>query len=266
MMNSMKSDRPKSPKGPRAMRGAVLPTRPGAPDPWDDDRPVRNTRAARAARATAAAPAVEQTPAQKLALKRERRAAVHAAHEVRIIGGQWRRSLLPVPDLPGLRPTPDRVRETLFNWLGQDLTGWRVLDAFAGTGVLGFEAASRGAASVQMLERETRLVAGLVASKAKLGATDVTITQADALAWMKRAPAQFDLVFLDPPFDANLFESALAASLHCVVPQGWIYLEAPAPFDAASLAERGLELYRHSRAGAVHAHLLRKSLRRCERI
>ena len=179
--------------------------------------------------------------------------------EVRIIGGQWRRHRLPVPDLPGLRPTPDRVRETLFNWLGQELTGWTVLDAFAGTGVLGFEAASRGAASVQMLERETKLVAGLAASKTRLGADAVTITQADALAWMKRAPASFDLVFLDPPFDANLFEASLAASLGCVVPRGWIYLEAPALFDAASLAERGLELYRHARAGAVHAHLIRKN-------
>ncbi len=256
MKNPTRPARPKSPQGPRALRDAYVP---GAPDPWDDDAPVRNTRAARAARAVAAAAApVELTPAQKLAQRRERRAAVNAAHEIRIIGGQWRRSLLPVPDMPGLRPTPDRVRETLFNWLGQDLTGWNVLDAFAGTGVLGFEAASRGAASVQMLERETKLISGLSASKTKLGATAVSITQADAMAWMKRAPAQFDLVFLDPPFDANLFESALAASLHCVVPQGWIYLEAPAPLDAASLAERGLELYRHSRAGAVHAHLIRK--------
>ena len=256
MKNPTRPARPKSPQGPRALRDAYTP---GAPDPWDDDAPpLRNTRAARAARTAAAAPPVELTPAQKLAQKRERRAAVNASHEIRIIGGTWRRSLLPVPDMPGLRPTPDRVRETLFNWLGQDLTGWNVLDAFAGTGVLGFEAASRGAASVQMLERETKLISGLSASKTKLGATAVSITQADAMAWMKRAPAQFDLVFLDPPFDANLFESALAASLHCVVPQGWIYLEAPAPLDAASLAERGLELYRHSRAGAVHAHLIRK--------
>jgi 16S rRNA (guanine966-N2)-methyltransferase len=255
--NPTRPARPKSPQGPRAMRDAYVP---GAPDPWDDDAaPVRNTRAARAARAQAAAAApAEPTPAQKLAQKRERRAAVNASHEIRIIGGQWRRSLLPVPDLPGLRPTPDRVRETLFNWLGQDLSGWKVLDAFAGTGVLGFEAASRGAESVQMLERETRLVAGLGASKARLGASAVTVTQSDAMAWMKRAPAQFDLVFLDPPFNANLFESALAAALNCVVPQGWIFLEAPAPFDAASLAERGLELYRHARAGAVHAHLIRK--------
>ena len=135
MKNPTRPARPKSPQGPRALRDAYTP---GAPDPWDDDAaPVRNTRAARAARAQAAAAApVEPTPAQKLAQKRERRAAVNAAHEIRIIGGAWRRSLLPVPDLPGLRPTPDRVRETLFNWLGQDLTGWNVLDAFAGTGAL----------------------------------------------------------------------------------------------------------------------------------
>ena len=247
------------------MKNSPRPARPQlsrttrAVDPWDDDAPaVRNTRATRAARAAPVAPVVELTPAQKAAQKHERRAAVNAAHEIRIIGGQWRRRMLPVPDLPGLRPTPDRVRETLFNWLGQDLEGWRVLDAFAGTGALGFEAASRGAGAVQMLERESRLVAGLVASKSKLDATAVTITQADALAWMKRAPAQFDLVLLDPPFDANLFEPALAAALHCVVPQGWIYLESSAQFDAASLAERGLELYRHLRAGAVHAHLLRR--------
>ena len=250
MNNPTRPSRPKTPSGPRALRAAA-----DAPDPWDDDRPARVTRTPRAARGTAAAaPAAPLTPQQK----RERRAAMHAAHEIRIIGGQWRRSLLPVPDLPGLRPTPDRVRETLFNWLGQDLTGWSVLDAFAGTGALGFEAASRGASTVQMLERENVLVAGLAASKTKLGAAAVTITQADAMAWMKRAPAQFDLVLLDPPFDANLFEAALAASLHCVVPQGWIYLEASAPFDAASLAARGLELYRHARAGAVHAHLIRK--------
>ena len=188
----------------------------------------------------------------------KRRAESPQAGRVRIVAGTLRGSRLDVPDLPGLRPTPDRVRETLFNWLGQDLDGWRVLDAFAGTGALGFEAASRGATTVQMLERETKLIAGLAATKTRLDAAAVTITQADALAWMKRAPAQFDLVLLDPPFDANLFEPALAASLNCVVPQGWIYLEASAPFDAASLAERGLELYRHVRAGNVHAHLLRR--------
>jgi 16S rRNA (guanine(966)-N(2))-methyltransferase RsmD len=177
---------------------------------------------------------------------------------VRIIGGAFRRQRLPVPDAPGLRPTPDRVRETLFNWLGQDLTGWSVLDAFAGTGALGFEAASRGAARVQLLEREPVLVRGLHAARTRLGAAGVEIAQADAIAWMRRATASFDLVLLDPPFDAGLFETALDAALPCVVPQGWIYLEAPAEFDAAGLAARGLERHRHARAGAVHAHLLRR--------
>ena len=83
------------------------------------------------------------------------------SHEVRIIGGQWKRSKIKVIDRPGLRPTPDRVRETLFNWLGQDLTGWRCVDAFAGTGALGFESASRGAQSVLMLEQDAQLVAQL---------------------------------------------------------------------------------------------------------
>src|SRR3954452_21324607 len=96
-------------------------------------------------------------------------------HQVRIIGGTWKRTLLPVADRPGLRPTPDRVRETLFNWLGQDLTGWRCLDAFAGSGALGFEAASRGAAVVVLIERDPRLAAGLRDVKQRLGAEAVRI-------------------------------------------------------------------------------------------
>ena len=177
---------------------------------------------------------------------------------VRIIAGQYRGRRIKVPSRPGLRPTPDRVRETLFNRLGQDLSGWAVLDAFAGSGALGFEAASRGATRVQLLERDTVLVRGLHAARTRLGADAVAIAQADALAWMRRTPAAFDLVLLDPPFDAELFEPALAAALGCVVPQGWIYLEAPSEFEAAALAERGLERYRHARAGIVHAHLLRR--------
>src|SRR3954471_8469384 len=124
--------------------------------------------------------------------------------EVRIIGGQWKRSKLPVTDAPALRPTPDRVRETLFNWLGQDLAGWRCLDAFAGTGALGLEAASRGAAEGVLLERDARLVRGLKAVIERLKATQVRVEVADAIGWMARgAPARYDLVFLDPPFDAD---------------------------------------------------------------
>ena len=94
--------------------------------------------------------------------------------EVRIIGGQWKRTKLPVSDAPGLRPTPDRVRETVFNWLGQNLTGWRCLDAFAGSGALGFEAASRGATDVVLIERDRKLAAGLAAVKQRLDANERT--------------------------------------------------------------------------------------------
>src|SRR4051794_41718942 len=103
-------------------------------------------------------------------------------NQVRIIGGQWKRTLLPVTDRPGLRPTPDRVRETLFNWLGQDLTGWRCIDAYAGSGALGFEAASRGAASVLLLERDPRLRGSLRAARVRLGAGALTVQPADAPA------------------------------------------------------------------------------------
>jgi 16S rRNA (guanine(966)-N(2))-methyltransferase RsmD len=177
--------------------------------------------------------------------------------EVRIIGGQWKRSKLQVVDLPGLRPTPDRVRETLFNWLGQDLSGWRCLDAFAGSGALGFEAASRGADQVVLLERDRRLAAKLEEAKARLKAEQLRIEAVDALSWMARCPPDaFELVFLDPPFDAPLVEPALAAAARLVVPQGFIYVEA-----AQALAPElpaGLKLHRQGRAGAVHFHLLQR--------
>jgi len=179
--------------------------------------------------------------------------------EVRIIGGQWKRSKLAVLDRPGLRPTPDRVRETLFNWLGQDLTGWRCLDAFAGTGALGFEAASRGAAEVVLLERDAAARKQLHEAQKRLQANQVRIEGADALAWMSRCEAErFELVLLDPPFDAGIFESALAAAAQLPVPGGFIYLEASAEWPAQVLAERGLQPWRHARAGAVHAHLLQR--------
>jgi len=177
--------------------------------------------------------------------------------EVRIIGGQWKRSKLPVADRPGLRPTPDRVRETLFNWLGADLSGWRCLDAFAGSGALGFEAASRGADEVVLLERDRHLVASLNQSRERLKAQALRIESADALSWMPGcAPQRFELVFIDPPFDAQLFDKALAAAARLVVPGGFIYLEADRAFDEAQLAPLGMRLHRHLRAGTVHAHLL----------
>jgi 16S rRNA (guanine(966)-N(2))-methyltransferase RsmD len=174
--------------------------------------------------------------------------------EVRLIGGSMRGRKLPVPDRPGLRPTPDRVRETLFNWLGQDLSGWRVLDAFAGSGALGFEAASRGADEVVLLEQDPQLVAGLQASQQRLAATALRVERADALAWMARcAPQRFELVLLDPPFGADLAAPALAAARRLVVPGGWLYLEAAQPLDEWPA---GLREHRRLRAGAVSAQLL----------
>jgi len=176
------------------------------------------------------------------------------AHAVRIVGGRWKRSKLPVADRPGLRPTPDRVRETLFNWLGQDLSGWRCLDAFAGSGALGFEAASRGATSVLLLERDGELVRSLQASALRLRADTLRIERADAITWMARAaPQGFELVMLDPPFDAGLHASALAAALPLVADDGFIYVESPQPL---SEAPPGWAMHRHGRAGAVHFHLL----------
>lgn len=200
----------------------------------------------------AAAPAAE-------APKAPGRATAQPPREVRLIGGQWRRSKLPVLDRPGLRPTPDRVRETLFNWLGQDLTGWRVLDAFAGSGALGFEAASRGAAEVLLLERDAALCRSLQASAVRLGAAQLQVQVADAVAWMGRCtPGRFELVLLDPPFEAGLQTPALAAAAALLVPGGYLYLESPAPLGDDG-APAGLALWRQGRAGAVHYHLLRRN-------
>ena len=185
--------------------------------------------------------------------------ARRAVHEVRIIGGQWKRTKLPVPDKPGLRPTPDRVRETLFNWLGHDLSGWKCVDAFAGTGALGLEAASRGATDVLLVEQDPQLVAQLRAFQAKLAATGVRIERANGLSVLARLPAgSIDLVFLDPPFDANLYDKALAATAAALGPEGLAYLEAPKAWNDEALAAYGLAVLRHLKAGAVHAHLLRR--------
>ncbi|HSV46688.1 MAG TPA: 16S rRNA (guanine(966)-N(2))-methyltransferase RsmD [Ramlibacter sp.] len=181
------------------------------------------------------------------------------ANEVRIIGGQWKRTRLPVADKPGLRPTPDRVRETLFNWLGQELGGWRCVDAFAGTGALGLEAASRGAAQVLLVEQDPALVAGLRALQARLEAEAVRIERADGISVLQRlAPGVWDLVLLDPPFDAGLYDKALAAAARLLAAGGHIYLEAPLRWTEAQLEPFGLVPRRHLKAGAVHAHLLQR--------
>ena len=212
----------------------------------------------RKAQAAAAASAV---PAGKKATGKDKPAAAapKGAGEIRIIGGAWKRTRLPVAQRPGLRPTPDRVRETLFNWLGQDLSGWRCLDAFAGTGALGFEAASRGAASVQLVESDAALVAQLHTLQQRLQATAMRVQRGDGVAALKQAaPASLDLVLLDPPFDSDFFTPALQAAAQAVAADGFVYLEAPRAWADEELAVWGLAVHRHLKAGAVHAHLLRR--------
>ena len=177
--------------------------------------------------------------------------------EVRIIGGLYKRTKLPVADKPGLRPTPDRVRETLFNWLGQDLTGWRCIDVFAGTGALGFEAASRGAAEVWLCEQDGALVAQLKALQTKLKAGMVKVERGDGITALRRLGAgTLQLVLLDPPFDSGLLEPALQAAAEAVADTGWVYLEAAEAWQDEALAAYGLQVFRRGKAGAVHFHLL----------
>ena len=154
--------------------------------------------------------------------------------EVRIIGGRWRNSRLAVVDVDGLRPTSDRVRETLFNWLQPDIPGARCLDLFAGSGALGFEAASRGAAAVTLVDDNPAVVEGLQQTSERLRADTVTIHRAEALAWLRENDAVFDVVFVDPPFGRQLDEKILE---HLVARDSYgqaiVYLEqarqAPAP-------------------------------------
>jgi len=175
-----------------------------------------------------------------------------AAGSLRVIGGKYRSRLLRVPQRPGLRPTPDRVRETLFNWLGQDLSGLACLDLFAGSGALGFEAASRGATRVVLVERDRAVVAELERSRAALDAGQVTIVSGDAAAYLTRERERFDVVFLDPPFRQNALPGLLQSLGPRLEPGARVYVESEAPLDvAAPWAE-----LRRARAGQVSYQLL----------
>jgi 16S rRNA (guanine(966)-N(2))-methyltransferase RsmD len=200
----------------------------------------------------------ERRPRGRAAPAKPLAAARRKSHTVRIIGGRFKRTPLPVLDLPGLRPTPDRVRETLFNWIAHlrpDLSALRGLDLFAGTGALGFELASRGAAAVTLIERAPAQVAQLRVLRDKLGATQVELLAGDGLALARRLPlASFDLVFLDPPFDADLYGAALAAVRPLLAPDALVYVESAQPLDAAAAAV-GLVPVRTLQAGQVHARL-----------
>jgi len=174
---------------------------------------------------------------------------------VRIIGGEWRSRRLEVSARPELRPTPDRVRETLFNWLGQELYGLTCLDLFAGSGVLGFEAASRGAARVVMVERDPVALRALRANRERLGAACVEIVAADADEYLQREAGRFDLVFLDPPFRQNALEPLLARLPARLTGGARVYAEAAEP---VAPPPQWRELKR-ARAGQVSYQLLQWS-------
>ena len=188
-------------------------------------------------------------------------------HQVRIIGGQWKRTPLVVLDAEGLRPTPDRVRETVFNWINHLIDGnWsklKCLDLFAGTGVLGFEAASRGAAQVVMVEMHTPAVRQLEATKEKLRADQVSIVRGDALATAQGMQArggngQFNLIFLDPPYLQNWLAKILPVCAPLLADGGFIYVESEVALDGETPPDwlQGWEVVRADNAGLVFYHLL----------
>lgn len=176
---------------------------------------------------------------------------------IRIIGGRWRRRRLPVPQAPGLRPTPDRVRETLFNWLAPELPGARCADLFAGSGALGFEAASRGAQRVVMVESDPGVVAHLQRQAVALGAEGVEVVRADSLRWLDHPRGPFDVVFLDPPFatvsSGNLLQRV--ASSGCLSRGARVYVESAADPSGQDLPP-GWCCLREQRAGRVHYRLV----------
>ncbi len=175
-------------------------------------------------------------------------------HQVRIVGGSYKRTLINVVKLDGLRPTPDRVRETLFNWLQHlwqgNFADKTVLDLFAGSGALGFEAASHGVATAQLVERAPAAVASLRALQTSLQAHAIKITNADAREFLKRqAPNSYDLVFIDPPFDTDLMSTIVPMLTTVLKPDAFIYLESN---QNISQYNDLLTLVRQGRAGQVH--------------
>lgn len=175
------------------------------------------------------------------------------ANRVRIIGGVHRRRLVAFPEADGLRPTPDRVRETLFNWLGQTLEGKDCLDLFAGSGALGFEAASREARSVVMVERNDRVFKALTVSAAALKVQNVELVRGDGIEYVARNRLKFHVVFLDPPYQSGLLAKALSGVRGCLATDGQVYAESGAPL------EPGPEwtVWRQGKAGGVYFYLLR---------
>jgi 16S rRNA (guanine966-N2)-methyltransferase len=178
--------------------------------------------------------------------------------ELRIVGGALRGRKWSFPDAAGLRPTPDRVRETLFNWLAPHIGGMRVLDLFAGSGALAFEALSRGAASAVLVEKDRAAAANLRETATRFGLATARIEGGDAQAFLRAQPASgYELIFLDPPFAAALLEPVMAeiADRGLLAPGGFCYIEQPAGNELPELPE-GWVVHRSGKAGEVGYHLL----------
>jgi len=174
-------------------------------------------------------------------------------NQVRIVGGQWRSRVVRFPDSPSLRPTPDRLRETLFNWLGQDLTGKACLDLFAGSGALGFESASRGARQVVMVEHNAAVHRALLATQTALAAARVELHRLDALVFLRTDARRYDVVFLDPPFRLGWLARLLPLLPLRLEPEARVYVESEEPV----VMPAGFEILKQSRAGQVRGLLIK---------
>jgi 16S rRNA (guanine966-N2)-methyltransferase len=173
---------------------------------------------------------------------------------IRITGGDWRSRLIEVADAPGLRPTPDRVRETLFNWLGHDLDGWHCLDLFAGSGILGFEAASRGAAEVTLIEQQRRAFLQLQRNAQHFACPRVKLVCGDAIKFARSASPTYDLIFLDPPYRQGLLES-ITPHLPLMTRSGAkVYAEAEQRIERLG----DWQVVKQGHAGQVFFHLLER--------
>ena len=183
------------------------------------------------------------------------------AGTVRIIGGQWRGTRLPVADIGGLRPTADRIRETLFNWLMPMLPGACVLDLFAGSGALGFEALSRGAEAATLVERETGPATALREVAARLpGGEAAEIVRMDAISWLTQAAREgrrYDIAFIDPPFAGELWQPAIEAVAPLMADEAWLYVEMPVRGIAIAMPD-GWRLHREARTREVACQLWRR--------
>jgi 16S rRNA (guanine(966)-N(2))-methyltransferase RsmD len=190
------------------------------------------------------------------------KSAAKQLNAVRINAGTWRSRLIKFPDAEGLRPSPERVRQTLFNWLGQDLSGLHCLDLFAGTGVMGFEALSRGASAVTMVEKSSLACAALHANKTLLNAAAASIVHQDALQFLAQNSQSYQLIFLDPPYNKAWLAQVMPQLASCLHDDGRLYVEAEFALDEAQQADSqpflaGWQVLKQSKAGNVFYHLLK---------